>query len=376
MKKVLFIDRDGTLIVEPGDQQVDRWEKFEFYPGVLQYLPRIASELDYEIVMVTNQDGLGRKEHPEENFWPLQNFIIRTLKSQEVHFSEIFIDRTYPEDQKDTRKPGTGMLTQYLNNPDYDLSRSFVIGDRYTDMELAYNLKAKGIFLNNNPHLGADETTVDDLESVIGLTTQHWKFIYQYLKSIERTVQLNRKTNETDIQLQLSLDGVGNCHIDTGIGFFDHMLAQLSRHGQVDIKLHVKGDLHVDEHHTIEDTAIVLGEGFSKALGNKIGIERYGFCLPMDDALAQVAIDFGGRSWLEWDVAFKREKIGQMPTEMFKHFFKSFCDGAKANLNIKASGENEHHKIEAIYKAFAKSIKMAINRDLDSTEIPTTKGTL
>ena len=376
MKKVLFIDRDGTLIVEPGDQQVDRWEKFEFYPGVLQYLPRIASELDYEIVMVTNQDGLGRKEHPEENFWPLQDFIIRTLKSQEVHFSEIFIDRTYPEDQKDTRKPGTGMLTQYINNPDYDLSRSFVIGDRYTDMELAYNLKAKGIFLNNNPHLGANETTVDDLDSVIRLTTQHWKFIYQYLKSIERTVQVTRKTKETDIQLRLNLDGVGNCHIDTGIGFFDHMLAQLSRHGQVDIKLHVEGDLHVDEHHTIEDTAIVLGEGFSKALGNKIGIERYGFYLPMDDSLAQIAIDFGGRSWLEWDVTFKREKIGQMPTEMFKHFFKSFCDGAKANLNIKASGENEHHKIEAIYKAFAKSIKMAINRDLDSTEIPTTKGTL
>ncbi len=376
MKKVLFIDRDGTLIVEPGDQQVDRWEKFEFYPGVLQYLSRIASELDYEIVMVTNQDGLGTDQHPEENFWPLQNFIIRTLTSQHIHFSEIFIDRTYPEDQKDTRKPGTGMLTQYINHSDYDLSRSFVIGDRYTDMELAYNLKAQGIFLNNNPHLGTDETTVDDLESVICLTTKNWKFIYQYLKSIERTVSLTRKTTETNIKLQLSLDGIGNCQIDTGIGFFDHMLAQLSRHGQVDIKLHVEGDLHVDEHHTIEDTAIILGEGFSKALGSKIGIERYGFCLPMDDSLAQVAIDFGGRSWLEWDVEFKREKIGQMPTEMFKHFFKSFCDGAKSNVNIKASGENEHHKIEAIYKAFAKSIKMAINRNLDSSEIPTTKGTL
>ena len=383
MKKVLFIDRDGTLIVEPGDEQVDRWEKFEFYPGVLQYLPRIASELDYQIVMVTNQDGLGRKEHPEENFWPLQNFIIRTLKSQNVHFSEIFIDRTYPEEQKETRKPGTGMLTQYINNSEYDLTKSFVIGDRYTDMELAYNLKAKGIFLNNNPHLGADETTVNDFESVICLTTQNWKFIYQYLKSIERTTTLNRKTNETDIcrapaniSLQLSLDGLGDCQISTGIGFFDHMLAQLSRHGQIDIKLHVQGDLDVDEHHTIEDTAIVLGEAFSSALKNKLGIERYGFCLPMNDSLAQVAIDFGGRSWLEWDVEFTREKIGQMPTEMFKHFFKSFCDGAKANLNIKATGENEHHKIEAIFKAFAKSIKMAIKRDLESTQIPTTKGVL
>ena len=376
MKKVLFIDRDGTLIMEPGDLQVDRWEKFEFYPGVLQYLPRIASELDYEIVMVTNQDGLGTQKHLEENFWPLQNFIIRTLGSQDVQFSKIFIDRTYPEDQKDTRKPGTGMLTQYLNNSKYDLSQSFVIGDRYTDMELAHNLKSKGIFLNNNPHLGADETTVDDLESVICLTTQNWKFIYRYLKSIERTVQLTRKTNETNIELQLSLDGIGNCQINTGIGFFDHMLAQLSRHGQTDIQLNVEGDLHVDEHHTIEDTAIVLGEAFSEALGNKIGIERYGFCLPMDDSLAQVALDFGGRSWLVWDVAFKREKIGQMPTEMFQHFFKSFCDGAKANLNIKATGENEHHKIEAIFKAFAKSIKMAIKRDIDSTEIPTTKGKL
>ncbi|MCY4560954.1 MAG: bifunctional histidinol-phosphatase/imidazoleglycerol-phosphate dehydratase HisB [Flavobacteriaceae bacterium] len=376
MKKVLFVDRDGTLIKEPGDQQVDRWSKLEFYPGVLQYLPLIVSQLDYELVMVTNQDGLGTKEHPEENFWPIQNFIVRTLESQEVHFSEIFIDRSYPQDKLNTRKPGVGMLTKYIENASYNLSHSLVIGDRYTDMELAYNLGAKGIFLNNNPQLGQQETNLKNFENVISLTTQNWKHIFEYLKSIERSVIVSRITSETNIHLKLKLDGVGQCKVDTGIGFFDHMLTQLARHGGIDFELRVIGDLHIDEHHTIEDTAIVLGESFLKSLGNKMGIERYGFYLPMDDALAQVALDFGGRSWLVWDVEFKREKIGQMPTEMFKHFFKSFCDGAKANLNIKAEGENEHHKIEAIFKAFAKAIKMAVRRELYAPQLPTTKGIL
>lgn len=376
MKKLLFIDRDGTLIVEPNDQQVDELDKLDFYPGVLQYLSRITSELDYVLVMVTNQDGLGTSENPEKTFWPIQNFIVRTLKNQGILFSEICIDRSYPEDNLQTRKPGTGMLKKYMENPEYDLANSYVIGDRYTDMELAYNLGSKGIFLDNNPQLGLNETNLKNFDDIICITTQHWKHIYEYLKSVERTIKLERNTNETDINLELSLDGRGNCKVDTGIAFFDHMLAQLSRHGNVDLKLNVKGDLEVDEHHTIEDTAIVLGEAFGIALGNKLGVERYGFCLPMDDCLAQVAIDFGGRSWLVWDAEFKREMIGQMPTEMFVHFFKSFSDGAKANLNIKAEGTNEHHKIEAIFKAFAKAIKMAIKRDIESEILPSTKGTL
>ena len=376
MKKVLFIDRDGTLTLEPEDYQVNSFEKLVFYPQVFRYLASIARELDYELVMVTNQDGLGSDRFPEEEFWPYQNHLIKSFENEGVVFSEILIDRTFPEDQADTRKPRTGMLTAYMDNPEYNLSASYVIGDRLTDMQLAKNLGAKGIFIDNNVDLGADEVTDPALEDVISLTTKRWEEIYRMLLIKERAVRLERNTNETKISIDLNLDGTGRSQIDTGITFFDHMLDQLARHGGVDLNIKTKGDLEVDEHHTIEDTAIALGETFSRALGDKIGIERYGFTLPMDDALAQVALDFGGRSWLVWEVEFKREMIGQMPTEMFYHFFKSFADGAKANLNIKAKGINEHHKIESIFKAFAKAIKIAIKRDADKMILPSTKGTL
>ena len=326
--------------------------------------------------MVTNQDGLGSDRFPEEEFWPYQNHLIKSFENEGVVFSEIFIDRTFPEDQANTRKPGTGMLTEYLNNPQYDLSNSYVIGDRLTDMQLAKNLGAKGIFIDNNVDLGADEVTDSALEDTIALTTKRWEEIYRMLLLEERAVRLERNTKETKITIDLNLDGAGKSQIDTGIAFFDHMLDQLARHGGVDLNIKTNGDLEVDEHHTIEDTAIALGETFARALGDKKGIERYGFTLPMDDALAQVALDFGGRSWLVWEAEFKREMIGQMPTEMFYHFFKSFADGAKANLNIKAEGTNEHHKIESIFKAFAKAIKMAINRNTDKMILPSTKGTL
>ena len=376
MKKVLFIDRDGTMTLEPSDYQVDSFEKLVFYPSIFQYLGKIARELDYELVLVTNQDGLGTDSFPEEAFWPYQNHLVKTFANEGIVFSEIFIDRTFPEEQAVTRKPGTGMLTAYLNNRNYDLSASYVIGDRLTDMELAKNLGAQGIFIDNNADLGADEVTDTNLEQTIALTTKSWEEIYLMLLLEKRAVRLERNTEETKISIELNLDGSGKSKIDTGIAFFDHMLDQLARHGGVDLNIKTIGDLEVDEHHTIEDTAIALGETFAQALGDKKGIERYGFTLPMDDSLTQVALDFGGRSWLVWEAKFKREMVGQMPTEMFYHFFKSFADGAKANLNIKSEGTNEHHKIESIFKAFAKAIKMAIKRDANKMILPSTKGIL
>lgn len=377
-KKVLFIDRDGTLALEPENYQLDSLTKLEFYPKVFQFMSKIAKELDFELAMVTNQDGLGTASFPEDTFWPTQNFILKAFENEGVTFDEIFIDRSFPEDNAPTRKPRTGMLTKYLNNPEYDLENSFVIGDRITDIELAKNLGSKAIFIKNEANLGGNEvdTAWEVLQNVIALQTTNWQKIYEFLKLNERTASLLRTTNETDIAIKLNLDGTGKSNINTGISFFDHMLDQIARHGQMDLDIQVKGDLEVDEHHTIEDTAIALGEVFAKALGNKLGIERYGFCLPMDDCLAQAAIDFGGRNWLVWEAEFKREMIGQMPTEMFFHFFKSFTDGAKANLNIKAEGTNEHHKIEAIFKAFAKAIKVAVKRDTEKMILPSTKGML
>ena len=377
MKPVLFIDRDGTLIKEPADEQIDGFEKLEFYPKVFQYLSKIAKELNFEIVMITNQDGLGTEVYPEETFWPVHNFVLKTFEAEGVVFKEQFIDRTFAKDNAPTRKPNTGLLTKYFSE-DYDLKNSFVIGDRLTDIELAKNLGAKGIFINDNTNLGTDEVTVsnNELEEFIALETNDWEVIYKFLKTTERVGSIERNTNETKIKIDLNLDGTGKSNIDTGIAFFDHMLDQISRHGQLDLNIKVDGDLEVDEHHTIEDTAIALGELFATTLGNKLGIERYGFSLPMDDCLAQVGIDFGGRNWLVWEAEFKREMIGKMPTEMFFHFFKSFTDGAKCNLNIKVEGNNEHHKIEAIFKAFAKAIKMAVKQDVEKMILPSTKGML
>ena len=375
MKKVLFIDRDGTLALEPEDYQLDAFDKLIFYPQVFTYLGKIARELDYTLVMVTNQDGLGTESFPENTFWPVHNLLLKSLEQEGIFFEEVLIDRSLPKDSAPTRKPKTGMLTQYFDDSQYDLANSYVIGDRLTDIELAKNLNAKGIFITKNETLGANEAS-GSLNETIVLKTKSWEAIYDFLKLEQRITVQKRTTHETDINLSLNLDGSGKSNISTGIVFFDHMLDQLARHGGMDISLQVKGDLGVDEHHTIEDTAIVLGEAFAAALGNKLGIERYGFCLPMDDCLAQVAIDFGGRNWLVWEAEFTREMIGQMPTEMFIHFFKSFSDGAKANLNIKAEGTNEHHKIEAIFKAFAKAIKAAVKRDLDKMILPSTKGSL
>ncbi len=369
MKKALFIDRDGTLVIEPPiDYQLDSLEKLEFYPGVFRWLSRIAEELDYELVMVTNQDGLGTNSFPEDTFWPAHTKMLKAFENEGIVFNDVLIDKSFPEDNAPTRKPRTGLLTKYITG-DYDLNNSFVIGDRLTDIELAENLGAKGILLSSVEKLNyKNETQI--------LKTDSWKTIYEFLKLDDRTAQVKRKTNETDIEIKLNLDGEGKVEINTGISFFNHMLEQIARHGNMDLSIQVKGDLEVDEHHTIEDTAIALGEVFHKALGNKLGIERYGFCLPMDDCLAQVAIDFGGRNWLEWNAEFNREMIGKMPTEMFFHFFKSFTDGAKCNLNIKAEGVNEHHKIEAIFKAFAKAIKMAKKRDVNNMQLPSTKGML
>ncbi|WP_372743997.1 bifunctional histidinol-phosphatase/imidazoleglycerol-phosphate dehydratase HisB [Lutibacter sp.] len=376
-KKVLFIDRDGTIIKEPADEQVDSFEKIIFYPKSFTYLGKIAKELDYELVMVTNQDGLGTESMPEENFWPVHNFVLQCFENEGVKFENIVIDRTFAKDNAPTRKPNTGLLTEYFSE-EYDLENSFVIGDRLTDVELAKNLGAKGIFINDNTNLGTDEITVkrESLNNFIALESNDWQKIYEFLKLENRTAELTRNTNETKIYIKLNLDGTGKSDISTGIAFFDHMLDQISRHGSMDLTIKVEGDLEVDEHHTIEDTMIALGEVFAKALGNKLGIERYGFCLPMDDCLAQVAIDFGGRNWLVWDADFKREKIGEMPTEMFFHLFKSFTDGARCNLNIKAEGTNEHHKIEGIFKAFAKAIKVAVKRDSEKMILPSTKGML
>jgi imidazoleglycerol-phosphate dehydratase / histidinol-phosphatase len=379
-KRVLFIDRDGTLIKEaPPTYQLDSFSKLEFYPDMFLYMRKIAAELDYELVMVTNQDGLGTASFPEDSFWPVHHLVMTSLQNEAIHFSEVCIDRTFPSANAPTRKPGTGMLTKYLNNPAYDIANSFVIGDRITDMQLAKNLQCKGFWLNIDASLGASEIkdTITELKKeVIVMETPHWVDIYNYLKLPPRVVTHQRNTNETKITVTVNLDGTGKAVITTGLGFFDHMLEQIARHGNIDLNIECKGDLHIDEHHTIEDTGIALGEAVAKALGDKRGIERYGFLLPMDDCLAQAAIDFGGRNWIVWEADFKREKIGEVPTEMFYHFFKSFSDAAKCNLNIKAEGENEHHKIESIFKAFAKTIKMAAKRDLNNNALPSTKGIL
>jgi imidazoleglycerol-phosphate dehydratase / histidinol-phosphatase len=378
-KRVLFIDRDGTIIKEaPPTYQIDSFEKLEFYPGMFTCLSRIAKEFDYELVMPTNQDGLGTSSYPEETFWPVQNFVMKHLENEGIILKNVLIDRSFAEENLPTRKPATEMFTHYINNPEYDLLNSFVIGDRITDVQLAKNLGCKAIWLNNDPSLGGKEISdsIKTLSSTIVLETTDWKNIYEFLRLGNRYVKHERNTNETKISIELNLDGNGKTDINTGLNFFNHMLDQLGRHSGADLVISVVGDLQIDEHHTIEDTAIALGEAFAKTLGNKAGIGRYGFTLPMDDCLAQVAIDFGGRSWLVWDVKFTREKIGDMPTEMFYHFFKSYSDAAKCNLNIKAEGDNEHHKIESIFKALAKSIKMAVKRDIDNMQLPTTKGTL
>ncbi len=369
MKKVLFIDRDGTIIWEPPDTfQIDSFDKLKFLPGVITWLGKIARELDYELVMVTNQDGLGTESYPEHTFWPVHNLMMQTLASEGIQFAEVCIDKTFEYENKPTRKPNTGMLTKYLSGS-YDLENSFVIGDRLTDVKLAKNLGAKSILMKNY-----DKT--EGWENEIDVVVENWEEIYNFIKLPERKVSHTRNTNETQITVELNLDGKGQASISTGIAFFDHMLEQIAKHGSIDLNINAKGDLHIDEHHTIEDIGIALGEAFLKALSNKKGIERYGFLLPMDDCLAQVAIDFGGRSWIVWDAEFKREKIGEMPTEMFFHFFKSFSDAAKCNLNIKAEGQNEHHKIEAIFKGFAKAIKIAVKRDSNNMNLPSTKGIL
>ena len=379
MKRILFIDRDGTLINElPPTYQVDSFDKLEFYPDVFEFMRRIASEFDYELVMVTNQDGLGTSSFPENTFWPVQDFVMKALANEGIHFSAVHIDRTFPQDNAPTRKPGIGMLMQYLNIDLYDINNSFVIGDRITDVQLARNLGCKAFWLNNNPDLGTKEISNSrtELEKSISLETKQWSSIYEFLKLGLRHVVHERNTNETKIKIDLNVDGNGKSAIETGIGFFDHMLEQIARHGKMDLTINVEGDLHIDEHHTIEDTGIALGEAFAKALADKLGMERYGFALPMDEADAKVLVDFGGRNWIVWNTEFKREKIGEMPTEMFFHFFKSFSDAAKCNLNIECNGENEHHKIEAIFKAFAKAIRMAVKRDPLSNYLPSTKGLL
>jgi imidazoleglycerol-phosphate dehydratase/histidinol-phosphatase len=369
MQKVLFIDRDGTLIWEPPtDFQIDSFEKLKFLPGVITWLGKIARELDYELVMVTNQDGLGTESFPENTFWPIHNLMVDTLANEGITFEDQCIDRTFEKDNQPTRKPNTGMLTKYVNG-DYDLANSFVIGDRLTDVKLAENLGSKSIFIKNY-----DKET--GFENEIHKIVETWEEIYNYLKLPERSISHTRTTKETDITVAINLDGSGKADIKTGLAFFDHMLEQIAKHGNIDLTINAKGDLHIDEHHTIEDTAITLGEAFAKALGDKRGIERYGFCLPMDDCLAQVALDFGGRNWIEWQAEFKREKIGDMPTEMFYHFFKSFSDASRCNLNIKVEGQNEHHKIESIFKAFAKAIKISVKRDANNMSLPSTKGVL
>ena len=354
MKQVLFIDRDGTILVEPEDEQIDSFEKFQFVPGVIRNLHFIRTHLDFEFVMVSNQDGLGTDSYPEETFWPTHNLMLQTLKGEGIEFDDILIDRSFPEDNLPTRKPGTGMLTKYMQG-NYDLENSYVIGDRETDAKLAENLGCKSLILS------------DELD---------WNRIAEILFAGERTASVRRITKETDIDISLCLDGTGKSDISTGLGFFDHMLEQIAKHGSIDLKIHVKGDLNVDEHHTIEDTGIALGECIGKALGDKRGIERYGYTLPMDDCLCSVALDFGGRPWLVWDAEFHRERVGDMPTEMFLHFFKSFSDAARMNLNIKAEGENEHHKIEGIFKALARSLKMAVKRDIYKYQLPSSKGML
>lgn len=379
MKKILFIDRDGTLINEaPPTYQVDSFEKLVFYPGMFTWMGRIAKELDFELVMVSNQDGLGTESYPESAFWPVHHFVLTSLKNEGIVFRTIHIDRSFPEENSPARKPGIAMLEPYIDNPDYDIKGSFVIGDRVTDVQLAKNLGCKAVWLNDGSNLGNTEiqNELETLQTVIARETTSWEAIYEFLKLGERSIRHERNTNETKISIAMNLDGKGISSIDTGLHFFNHMLEQLSRHSGMDLSIKVKGDLHIDEHHTIEDTGIAMGEALAMALGNKKGMDRYGFTLPMDDCLARVALDLGGRNWLVWDAGFKREKIGDMPTEMFYHFFKSFSDAAKCNLNIKAEGENEHHKIEAIFKALAKALKMAIQRNIDNDQLPSTKGVL
>lgn len=370
-KKVLFIDRDGTLVIEPPvDYQLDAFEKLEFYPGVMRNLAFIRRKLDFEFVMVTNQDGLGTSAFPEDTFWPVHDFVMKTLAGEGITFDRVFIDRSYPEDNLPTRKPGTAMLTDYLTG-DYDLSGSFVIGDRITDVELAANLGCRAIWL----HDGCEGLS-PELDGVCALATTDWDRIADFLFAGERKAIVHRVTKETNVYISLNVDGRGLCDIDTGLGFFDHMLEQIGKHGSMDLTIKVKGDLHVDEHHTVEDTALALGECLLEALGDKRGIERYGYCLPMDDCLCQVALDFGGRPWLVWDVTFRRERIGDVPTEMFFHFFKSLSDAARMNLNIRAEGDNEHHKIEDVFKTLARALKMAVCRDIYNYTLPSTKGCL
>jgi imidazoleglycerol-phosphate dehydratase/histidinol-phosphatase len=370
MNKLLFIDRDGTLILEPDDQQIDSLEKLEFVTGVFRALGKIADAGSYELVMVTNQDGLGTKSFPEDTFWPAHQKMIKALANENIHFAAVHIDRSLPSENKPTRKPGTAMLTSYMSG-NHDLKNSYVIGDRLTDLELAVNLGCRGILLN---HKNID--IPEQLKNVCVLDTNSWDDIAKALSAPARIASVSRKTRETDIKVGINLDGSGKADIHTGLGFFDHMLEQLVRHGMMDLEIRVQGDLHIDEHHTIEDTALTLGEAFSQALSDKRGMERYGYCLPMDDSLAQVAVDFGGRPWLVWNAEFKRERIGDVPCEMFFHFFKSFSDTARCNLNISCEGENEHHKIEAIFKAFARAIRTAVRRDPESSILPSTKGTL
>ena len=376
MKKYLFVDRDGTIIKEPADYQIDHIDKLVFFPNVISSLRLAHKVLGYQLVLITNQDGLGTESFPSEDFWPVQNLMIRTLESEGISFEKIAIDSSFPSENSPNRKPRTGMLMDLISQG-FDLENSFVIGDRYTDVELGKNLGIKS-FLFNASQSGKDELneSLQELNNYVALECNEWNSITDFLKKLDRKITHQRKTKETNIEISLNLEGTGESEINTGLGFFDHMLEQIARHGQLDLFVNCKGDLHIDEHHTIEDTGIALGEAFAKALGNKLGVERYGYCLPMDDALAQAAIDFGGRAWLMWDAKFKREKIGDMPTEMFFHFFKSFADGAKANLNIKASGFNEHHKIEGLFKAFAKAIKMAKKRDTEHLILPSTKGSL
>ena len=376
MKKYLFVDRDGTIIKEPADYQIDHIDKLVFFPNVISSLRLAHKVLGYQLVLITNQDGLGTESFLSEDFWPVQNLMIRTLESEGISFEKIAIDSSFPSENSPNRKPRTGMLMDLISQG-FDLENSFVIGDRYTDVELGKNLGIKS-FLFNASQSGKDELneSLQELNNYVALECNEWNSITDFLKKLDRKITHQRKTKETNIEISLNLEGTGESEINTGLGFFDHMLEQIARHGQLDLFVNCKGDLHIDEHHTIEDTGIALGEAFAKALGNKLGVERYGYCLPMDDALAQAAIDFGGRAWLMWDAKFKREKIGDMPTEMFFHFFKSFADGAKANLNLKASGFNEHHKIEGLFKAFAKAIKMAKKRDTEHLILPSTKGSL
>ena len=368
MKQALFIDRDGTILKEPEDEQIDSYDKFEFLPGVIRNLNFIRTKLDFEFVMVSNQDGLGTDSYPEDTFWPTHNLMLDVLRGEGVEFDDILIDRSFPSDNLPTRKPGTGMLGRYLSG-DYDMSKCFVIGDRATDAQLAKNMGCRAIIIN--PQLRGD--FVGDSDVYVADT---WDKVCEIIFAGERTASVRRTTHETDVDVWMNLDGTGECSVSTGVGFFDHMLEQIAKHGGIDLKINVKGDLNVDEHHTIEDTGLALGECIAKALGDKRGIERYGYCLPMDDCLCHVVLDFGGRPWLVWNAEFKREKVGDVPTEMFMHFFKSFSDAAKMNLNIWAEGENEHHKIEGIFKALARSLKMAIKRDIYKFQLPSSKGVL